>query len=106
MKVLQGVTITMLVMGSLLASAVPGITAPGTDTETAPPQVERDTSGKSTGTTLKNARVKKKRGASSTGEATSGKPQPRSQDSHESTPGTTLMFRPDGSRVAGETTAK
>ena len=105
MNVLRGVAIAAMVMGVMFASEFPGTAAQKTSKETTP-NVGDAASGKPTGTSSKDGRVKKKRRSSGKGiveETTEGKSQPKPQDSHETTPGTTLKFGSGGGGVSGAT---
>ena len=106
MNMLRGVVIAMMAMGAILASGFPSVAAQRTTTETTTPKMGDDTSGKSAGTASKKGQVTKKRrssGKSIVEETTEGKSQPKSQDSRETAPGTTLKFGSGGGGVPGAT---
>ena len=100
----RGVTITMMVIGTILASAIPSGATEKTTTDKTP-VVGEETQDKSTGKASKDGRAAKKRrssGKSGVEDKGDGKSQPKAQDSSEGTPGTTLMFRSDGKGNSGE----
>lgn len=105
MNKLRGVMIAMMAMGAVLASEFPSVAAQRTSTETTP-QVGEEPSAQSAGAASKKGQATKKRrssGKSIVEETTEGKSQRKSQNSHESAPGTTLKFRSGGAGVPGAT---
>ena len=106
MNMLRGLMIAMMAMGAVLASEFPSVAAQRTTTETTTPQVGDETSGKSAGNASKKGHVTKKRRSSEKSiveETTASKSQPKSHDSPETTPGTTLKFGSCGGGVSGAT---
>lgn len=105
MNIWRGVTIAMMVTGTMLASGTLGEAAQETTPDKAP-KVEDKAAGKPVGKASKDGRVTQKRRSSgkSTGEDTTNAQSPKPSDSREGTPGTTLMFRSDGKGNSGETT--
>ncbi|MCW5799578.1 MAG: hypothetical protein KIT40_13825 [Nitrospira sp.] len=101
----RGITIAIMLMGAALVSGIPGEAAQESTTDKSS-TVENDATGKSAGKASKDGRVIKKRrssGKSTAEDSTDGKSQPKSQESREGTPGTTLMFRSDGAGNTGAT---
>jgi len=98
-------TAVMMVMGAMLLSGFPGVTAPVAGAKTTP-KAATDTTGQSGASTSKEGRVKKKRRSSGKGivEDTGGSTShSKSQDSPENTAGTTLKFGSGGGGVSGAT---
>lgn len=105
MNISRSVAIAVMVTGSLFLAGLSVEAAQKTATEPAP-KVGGESSGKSPAKGSKDGRIIKKRrssGKSIVEETAEGKSRPESQDSHESTPGTTLKFGSGGGGVAGAT---
>ncbi|MCS6296871.1 MAG: hypothetical protein H8K09_11600 [Nitrospira sp.] len=106
MNMLRGLMIAMMAMGAVLASEFPSVAAQRTTTETKTSQVGEEPSAQSAGAASKKGQFTKKRrssGKSIVEETTESKSQRKSQDSHESAPGTTLKFGSGGAGVPGAT---
>ena len=98
-------TVVIMLMGAVLLSGFPGLTATPVSAKTTP-KAETDTAGKSGTSAGKESRVKKKRRSSGKGiveETTESASQPKSQDAPENTAGTTLKFGSGGGGVSGAT---
>ncbi|MBX3340007.1 MAG: hypothetical protein KF711_00350 [Nitrospira sp.] len=102
MNMWRGLTIAVMVMGATVIFAVPGGAAEKESMEKTP-KVEDDASDKSAAKASKDKVIKKRRssGKSNAEDTTDAKSQPKSQESREGTPGTTLMFRSDGAGNSG-----
>ena len=97
-------TVVITLMGAVLLSGFPGLTATPVRAKTTP-KAETE-AGKSGTPAAKEGRVKKKRrssGKSIVEETTEGASQPKSQDAPENTAGTTLKFGSGGGGVSGAT---
>ncbi len=98
-------TVALMVMGAVLLSGFPDLTAPVVSAKTTP-KAETDTTGKSGTSTAKEGRVKKKRRSSGKGiveERVESNAHSTPQDSSENNSGTTLKFGSGGGGVSGAT---